>query len=292
MSYVDAYAEMMRAKGRPFALVDGQLFTLKDHWIAPAGPAAQAYRLDSTRCREVFRKLGGLWIMWTDGFGPHAADSEWYAVICRKHRPIEDIPDPKRRSELRRALRECDVRKVDVTEIAEHGFPVYAAAHRHYRNATVRISSEQEYRRRIMTDSPFGNCRHQWGVYCDNKLVAFAQNLIYDKTEVNYTQIKLHPLYLDRYPAYALLYTMNEYYLAQQQFDYVSDGFRTISHETGIQEFLIKKFGFEKAKTGLHIHFRPPFGQLLRMAQPFRPLAESLCPKMKALFELNRLRLR
>jgi len=85
---------------------------------------------------------------------------------------------------------------------------------------------------------------------------------------------------------------MNEYYLAQKRFQYVNDGLRAISHETGIQDFLIKKFDFEKARTGLHVHYRPPFWQLLRMARPFCVLATVLCPKTKALFEMDRLRMR
>lgn len=120
-------------------------------------------------------------------------------------------------------------------------------------------------------------------------MIAFAQNIIYEKTEADYTLIKLHPAYLKYYPAYALIYKMNEYYLAQQGFQYVNDGFRSILHETGIQDFLIKKFGFEKAPTGLHVYYRPPFGQLLRMARPVRGLIGRLYPQANALFELNRL---
>jgi hypothetical protein len=89
---------------------------------------------------------------------------------------------------------------------------------------------------------------------------------------------------------YALLYTMNEYYLAQEGFQYVNTGFRSIYHDTGHQEFLMKKFGFEMARTRLHLHFRPYFGQLLQVARPFQGAIARLVPKAKPLFELMRLR--
>ena len=142
-----------------------------------------------------------------------------------------------------------------------------------------------------MTDAPLAETRHQWAAYCDGKMVAFAQNLIYEKQEVNYTHIKLHPEYLNRYSSYALTYRMNEYYLEQEGFEYVNDGFRSISHETKVQEFLIKKFGFEKAYTGLHIHYRFPLGHMLRIASPFRKVLTKAYPKANALFELDRMKL-
>ena len=70
---------------------------------------------------------------------------------------------------------------------------------------------------------------------------------------------------------------------------YVNDGSRAISHETGIQDFLVKEFGFEKACTGLQVHFRLSFGQLHRMACQFRAVVTPP-PPTEVLFELARLR--
>ena len=62
---------------------------------------------------------------------------------------------------------------------------------------------------------------------------------------------------------------------------YVNDGFRAISHETEIQDFLVKEFGFEKACTGLQVHFRLSFGQLHRMACLFRAVVTRSPPRQK-----------
>lgn len=290
MTYIDRHVEALRQKNRPFVLVDGQLFVRKERWIVPFGPAAQPYCLNLALRKQLLKELGGLWIQWTDGFGSHAINSEWYAVICQSHWRLEDIADSKRRSELRRGLRECEVRKVNAEEIAVHGYETYCAAVQSYRNHDEQIPQKLEFEKRVRSDAPFSDIRHQWAVYRNDRMIAFAQNLVYDKTEVDYTLIKLHPEYLKYYPAYALIYKMNEYYLAEQQYQYVTDGFRSILHETGIQGFLIRKFGFEKARTGLHVHYRAPFGQLLRMARPFRGPIARIYPKANALFELDRLR--
>ena len=290
MSYVEQFTEVLRQKNMRFALLDGQLFIRYKYWITPIGPSSQNFHLDKRQCRELLRKLGGLWVQWTDGFAS-SADSEWYAVVCRKHLAFEGIADGKRRSELRRALRECEVRKVEAEEISVHGYETYLAALAGYGVHADAFPTAEEFARRVMTDAPLADTRHQWAVYCDGRLVGFSQNLVYEKLEVNYADIKLHPEYLNRYSSYALIYRMNEYYLEQEGFGYVNDGFRSISHDTNVQEFLIKKFGFEKAYTGLHLHYRFPLGQLLRMAKPFRRVLTKAYPKAYSLFELDRMKL-
>lgn len=289
MSYLVRHTDALRAKNKPFAIIDEQLFVRKHQWVTPIGPAAQNYHLTPTQCQDLFDKLGGLWVQWTGGFVNHADNSEWYAVICRRHASINEVTSGKLRSELRRGLNHCEVRKVDAEQIALHGYETYCAAISRYQGQDEQIPTEADFQRRVRSDALFADIRHQWAVYHQDKLIAFAQNLIYDKIEVDYTLIKLHPDYLKFYPAYALIYKMNEYYLAEHGFQYVNDGFRSILHQTGIQDFLIRKFGFEKAPTGLYLHFRPPYGQLLRLARPFRRPLARFYPKAGALFELDRL---
>ena len=290
MDYVARYAEMFRAKNRPFAQVDGQLFIRKEHWIAPLGPAAQAYRLDREQCRGLLRELGGWWVMWTDGFATPPPESAWHAVICRKHVPVEEVASGNTRSKIRRGLKNCEVRQVDAREIAQNGYATYCAALGGYGRAAGTLPTAEAFARRVMTDEPFSDIRHQWAVYHEGKMVGFSQVLLYGRTEADYTLIKLHPEHLNRYSSYALFYRMNEHYLSQAGFGYVNDGSRSVLHDTGIQDFLIREFGFEQARLNLHIHFRPLFGRLLHVARPFRRFASTCSPKAAALFELERSR--
>ena len=290
MDYVARYAEMLRAKHRPFAQVDGQLFIRKERWIAPLGPAAQDYRLDGEQCRGLLRELGGWWVMWTDGFAAPPPDSAWHAVICRKHVPVEEVASGNTRSKIRRGLKNCEVRQVEAREIAENGYENYCAALGGYGRAARTLPTAEAFARRVMTDEPFGDIRHQWAVYHGGQMVGFSQVWLYGRTEADYTLIKLHPDHLKRYSSYALFYRMNEHYLSQAGFGYVNDGSRSVLHDTGIQDFLIREFGFEQARLNLHVHFQPLFGRLLRAARPFRRFAAAGSPKAAALFELERSR--
>ena len=289
MGYVERYAEICQLKNRPFVIVEGQLFALNDHWISPIGPADQRYHLSKEQCRGLLQKVSGLLIVWTDGFGHANLNPDWYALICRQHNPIEQVRDRKRRQEFHRALSACEVCKVDAEVIASQGYETYCEALRSYRNFQATDVSKEEFERRVRSDGPFGDCLHQWAAFSGNKLIAFAQNLVYDNLCVDYALMRLHPNYLRDYPGYALFYKMNEYYLAQMCFQYANAGFRNIYHDTDIQTFLIRKFGFEKVGTGLHVHFRTPFGQLVRIAYPLRRQIAQFYPRARPIFELARL---
>lgn len=291
MSYVDRFAEMLRSKKQRFEVVDGQLFVRKERWVSPLGPVAQAFSLTAEQRRGLLRSLGGLWVQWTDGFGLHAAASEWYALVCRRYRPVDEVESHSARKQIRRGMRRCEVRRVDAREIAQNGYETYCEAIRGYGSRAV-LPTAAEFERRVMGDEPFGDIRHHWATYRDGKLIAFNQNLIYDDVEVDYTLGKFHPAHLDSYPAYAMFSAMNEYYLGQNGFRYVNAGTRTISHDTDIQEFLERLFNFEKAPLGLHVHYRAPVGALLHAARPFRGLAKAVCPKAGAVLELDRFRVR
>jgi hypothetical protein len=289
MSYVERYREMLAAKRKPFALVDGQLFARQQRWVAPVGPAAQRYSLTREQARELQKKLGGWWVSWTEGFGANATASEWYAVICRKHKPVEEISSGNTRSKIRRGLKFCEVRRVDAGEIANHGYDTYRAALQSY-SAKASVPSPEEFAQRVLTDAPFADIKHHWAVYHEGRMVAFAHCLLYDRSEVDYTLIKLHPDYLNRYPSYALFHSMNQFYLEQERFEYVNDGFRSILHETGVQDFLVREFEFEKMAVNLRLQFRQPVAALLPISAPLHPVLSRVDRRLKSVLELWRLR--
>lgn len=265
MPYVQRYQEMLRSKARSFAVVDGQLFIRQQGWVTPLGPAAQQFTLSTAQAREVRRKLGGWWITWTGGFQPSVVADRWYAVICRQFKGLDEM-DGKRRYEVKRALKNCEVKQISADEVARDGFETFSAALRSYGEAhAAEAPSEDEFRKRVRGDSGFPDIRHHWGAYHGGRMIAFAQCNVFDQVEVNYSLIKIHPEHMRLCPGYALVHRMNEYYLAEQKFEYVNDGWRSILHETGIQEFLIQKFGFEKVSSELCLSYRPPLGLIMAM---------------------------
>ena len=74
------------------------------------------------------------------------------------------------------------------------------------------------------------------------------------------------------YPMYALLLTMNQYYLKEKGLKYVSDGARSVTEHSNIQPFLIDKFKFRKAYCDFKVYYKPIFGFIVRVLYPFRGL--------------------
>jgi hypothetical protein len=279
------FMDMLKAKQTPCEMRDGQLFARQRQWIAPIGPAAQPYALSVNEARQLQASLGGWWVSWTEGFDRGSEAAKWHAVVCRRHKAIGQIESSNTRSKIRRGLKNCEVRRVEAGEIAQNGYETWAAALRNY-SATANIPPAEEFARKVLTDAPFGDIKHHWAVYHEGRLAAFAQCHVYDRIEADYTLIKFHPRYLNRYASYALFFTMNQFYLEHERFEYVNDGWRSVLHDTGVQDFLVREFGFERVAAPLRVQFREPLATLLKWSAPFRGLDKRLA----AVLELRRLR--
>jgi hypothetical protein len=283
------YVEMLAAKQTPFVLQDGQLFARQRQWVAPVGPAAQPFDLSPSQARRVQATLGGWWVSWTEGLDAKSDASKWHAVVCRRHKTVAEIPSPNTRSKIRRALKNCEARRVDAAEIARNGYDTFVAALRSY-SPVAQIPSPEQFANRVLTDAPFDDIKHHWAVYLEGKLVGFAQCHIYDRIEADYTLLKFHPSYLNRYVSYALIFAMNQYYLEQERFEYVNDGWRSVLHETGIQDFLVREFDFERVGASLRVEFRQPLAALLQCSAPFHRMLNGLDKRLAAVLELCRMR--
>ena len=102
-------------------------------------------------------------------------------------------------------------------------------------------------------------------------MVAYSINIIEGEV-VSYSSVKFDPCYVREYSGYALFYKMSDYYLADKKFTYINDGARCISHDTNIQEHLIKKHGFRKAYCHLHVLYHPIVILGVLILFPFRSL--------------------
>ena len=94
----------------------------------------------------------------------------------------------------------------------------------------------------------------------------------YGILEANISEIRINPKYNRFYPSYALFHELTVFYLQQQKYGYISDGYRNLMHKTSIQKLLIHKFGFKKVGLSLHLHFRQPYPILIKILLPFKHL--------------------
>ncbi|PXX97521.1 hypothetical protein CR157_12430 [Halomonas sp. LBP4] len=228
-------------------------------------------------------------IRWESNFDG-ANPTEWWHVIKTGKEELDDL-SASTRSKVRRGMRQFDAAPLDRAQLLDEGHTVYLAAFERYETYEQRVSKEGFIKaiQELPPETEF------WGVRdkASGKLVAFSENLVMDQA-CFYLSIWLDPDSLKRYSTYALIHTMNSHYLNAREMRYVSDGARSISHDTAIHDFLISQFGFRKAYARLHVVYFPLLSPTVHVLYPFRRHFERargrLYRKIAVLLEQERIR--
>ena len=192
-------------------------------------------------------------VRWTDGFNltddykgtENNSEEGWYSVICLKFKDLEEYSSSDR-NKIKKGLKNCEVKRVEADFLGRNGFNVFISAFDRDKGVKRPSITEKEFRERFLQMRDFEDIVHFWGVFHNNTLIAYSENYIYEDIEAGYSTIKFHPDYLKLYASEALTYECNRYYLRDNKYQYVNDGFRSILHKTNYQDFLIRKFGFKK----------------------------------------------
>jgi hypothetical protein len=189
----------------------------------------------------------------------------WY-VIKDDFAGMDELKS-KYRTQIRRGLKNCTIKRVSREEIAANGYSVYHNALNHY-NIGLEKKDEETFRENTL-NSNYDN----WAVYAkeDNRMIAYSQITILDDA-CNSTTTKFDPGYLRLRPSEALFFEINKYYLGEKNYLYVSNGSRSISHDTNIQDLLIQKLKFRKAYCKLNIYYRPDVNAIIKILYPIRKL--------------------
>lgn len=250
-------AEYYKAMGEDYVELQEAIWVVYNKMVVAKAPVCRDNTISADQERFLLSRFrNAILVRSTDGFQSGPADSPWYAVTCRKFIDLDECSS-KLRSHIRRGLRRCVVRQVDAEYMADNGYDVYAAAYTRYKNVKGPALSRTEWERTTRADKSFPDLRDYWAVFVDNQLAGYSKTMNYGNIETAYDVSKYDPKHLGDYSAYAMQFTMNEYYLRQRQVGYVNVGFRTISHDTNIQEFRIKNFGFERTPTNLYVRYHP-----------------------------------
>lgn len=213
--------------------------------------------------------------------------TNFWEVICDKQYKIEELPS-KTRNQIRRCLRDCKISKLTARElIVNDGYRVYQEAFKRYRNVVAQPSDREEWENEILKKD---DCEF-WGVFENSTdiLIAWAMNSV-KKNVVNYNTLKAIPEMMNKhYPYFGLLFEMNRYYLEVCGYQYVSDGWRTVTEHSNIQPFLEKNFLFRKAYCKLNIKYKTWLGLIIYGLYPFKKFIPSLAIKnLLNLEQINR----
>ena len=166
------------------------------------------------------------------------------------------------RNQIRKGLNTFKIKKIDQQTMIKYAYDIYVNTFKSYKTYN-RLKTKEIFLREINENWEF------WGVYYDNILVGFSQNKLQEGF-CDYSTIKIIPAYQKMYASYALLYHMNKYYLHEMKIDYVSNGARSIFHNSNIQDFLMKKFKFRKAFCNLHVVYSPNVRKIVNILYPLR----------------------
>ena len=223
------------------------------------------HEVDITDINKRIYKEQVYFARWTSDFDSENETEFWY-VICDQKFHISDY-SRNTRNQIRRGLRNCKVELINKEIVIKNGFDNYNAAFRTY-NTHLRSKNIEEFKEELINLSDEWEF---WGIFHKEKMIGYSQNRVIDNY-CDYSTIKIYPKYLKMYASYALFYEMNKYYLNEKRLKYVSDGARSISHQSNIQDFLIKKFKFRKAFCQLHLLYQPRIKMIVDLLYPFRNL--------------------
>lgn len=229
-------------------------------------------------------KQGGLMVRNTYHFDCPKETSFWN-LIKDHFGGLEELSGNTRKK-VRRSLEKLEFKKIDITPIEKYGFPILKATFDDY-VVTDRIMNKRTF------DEYLDWCRLKqydyWGVFDreNGNFIGFCANRVW-KEAVEYGVVGIMPEYKRQctaYPYYGLFYSMNQYYLQEKGLHYVTDGSRSITHHSNIQEFLLEKFNFRKSYCELSVHYRWWLFVAVKMLYPFRKVIT--LPRIKAILNME-----
>jgi len=281
MSYLTRYQELLKAQGLNHLIMGDILFREYNKIIIPLGPIIRLKPAVSIDTKLIFNKLKGKLIWWSYT-NNDIAESDWYGVVKKRHFELADYRTSNIRNQIRKGLKCCYIEKVVASEIVEKGYEVFCKATQSIKGPSI---SKSDYQANILRTELFADIIDYWGIYIDNSLKGYAIIYKYEKLEANISEIRIDPSINKFYPSYSLFHLLSEFYLKNEKFEYLSDGYRNLVHETQIQELLISKFGFEKVYLILNLRIKFPINFMVNILYLFRKFIKH--KGLQAIFKLN-----
>jgi len=243
----------IRVKNHCMSRIDYNEWSYYKKGVVALFPPYKSYAVDKKSLFNHFK--GSLYIRWDSDFDK-ASNQNYYHVIKDGDCTIESLP-PKTRNQIRRCLKNCEIRLVDCQYIIDNGgYVVYASEFRRYdkKGHPALAKSESKWAEGMKEAEQRG--RDLWAVIYEGIVIAYSicdrheAHIGMDTWKVDYEK------HNHLYPSYGLIFKMCEYYLAQEDIQFIDDGGRSLTEHSGVQDFLIEKFHFRKAYTKLNAEFR------------------------------------
>ena len=255
------FAAWVRSQGRAVHRGGGMDWYIYAGALVPLTLFPVFPRLTPSEERKLLKESGALALRYTPPVPPGTETPFWY-VVC-PHYAFDDL-SAKMRNQVRRGRSRCAVERLAPETLAEEGWACLRAARAHYGEGAP---EEEAFRREIRAqgEPPF----EFWGVRVGGVLGAYAICVV-EGDRVALSVLKIDPAFFDAYPAYALMDALLEHHVAREG-RVMSNGARSVSHETNFQDFLLK-FGFGQQYCALRLAYTPLLALAVRGLYPWRGL--------------------
>lgn len=244
-----------------------------------SGAPHEEPKLTQEECQALL-KQGGLLVRNTFGFDSQETSKFWY-VIKDRFGGMDELSS-RVRNKIRHAQNVFDYQLIDKALLLEKGYPIIAETY-----------SDYAIKDRIMNEDVFKDYLDQyhfdfWGVFNKENadLIGFSCVRRWtDCCEYDLSGMMTRFKRDGSYPYYGLYHAMNEFYLKEKGFKYVSDGTRSITEHSHIHEFLIQNFNFRKAYCHLEVHYQWWMKIAVKTLYPFRRIIRN--PQVKAVLNME-----
>jgi hypothetical protein len=248
--------------------IEGQDFTISNKMLFPYFAPDTAFKANNLLIKREIKRNKCFLLRYISHFDNPEYSKFWY-IIKDEFVPIEEF-SKNTRNQVKKGLKNSEVKKVSLDFFRSNCYEIYASSIKNYGQSPI---SKYEFENANYENEE----RDFWVVFSKqtNVPIAYSSNKV-TETSCNYTYIKYHIDFQNLYPSYALHYEMDRYYLENKKVNYVNVGARSLLHETGIQDFLIKKFKYRRAYCKLNIVYSPFFSFMVKLIYPFRGLIKKI----------------
>lgn len=254
------YADFLVSQGKTVVEQGGVNWMEYQGALIPAAAMPVYVQLSDDEAAQLIKETGALFLRYTTA--SRESQTNWWYVICRQY-DFQRVSS-NTRSKIRRGLKRLEIKQVIPAWLAEHAYDCHVTCYRRYKHATPQTRDEfRSFLLSINGQSIFDT----WACSKNKQLLGYIICLVEENGIFMHT-IDLTPEGLHNYAAYAMIHQILEYYVNEKGIP-VSNGSRSISHATNMQDFL-RNFGFEREFAELHVIYRSDIRLIVNLLYPFR----------------------
>jgi len=217
--------------------IDHEPWELRNKILIPSKPPHLIQSFNRERIRETINEKNALLAHWTDNWNEEK--SEWWWTCCdQKSYDIENIKNTSGKRGIKKGLANCSIKRLEPDEFVNLTYNIFDKSILSYKLPPSHRLSFLDYRNKIVEQSKYDGFE-LWGVFVKDKIASFATCLLVDNV-VLLGSTKSDPDLHRYYPNNALFYHITKHYLNERGVLYITNGPRTLLHNTSINDFLIR----------------------------------------------------